>query len=459
MKIHRLRLFLLSLLTIPAFASEEQKPAPPPAEAVTRDFRGTNGVVIKAAIIDKTETEAVLATRDGKRMKVALDNLVEEDRAYVKSWSKEEDVFLRKCRRLSIRQCLELRGYESFEFRFDGNHIMIDGKVNGKPARMMADTGAHTLLHDGFAKSVSLEVGPMTEKIYGVAGEQEAGWTAVPSFQIGEAVFKDRKILAADMNKDRPPGSKSNYDLLLGADFMNQLDGVISYPEQRIFFRPDRSDEDAAGGSTDFRLFKTKDGKVMRGKVVSKTPTVATLKLVNGRESQMPVSNFIEADQTYLNAWTEEGALFMEHCGGLSVEDILRLRSYQSFQIRRVPHSKHVYVDGTLNDHKVTYCIDTGAFNSLLHIDAAKRYGCDVGPMDQEVWGIGGVQPAAAVKIDKITLGSCVLTNRKLLAADLFRGDATDEDHGWIGLFGGDFMRELEAYITYTEDRFFLIQR
>jgi predicted aspartyl protease len=431
-------------------------------EVEYRDFKSTNGVVIQAVIIDKSDTEAVLLLRTGKRANVPLDKLVEDDRAYIKAWSKEKAVFLQKCRGLTIRQCLELRGYESFPFRFENNSIFIDGKINNKPSRLLIDTGAGTsLLHAPFATSVGLEVGPMTEKIYGVSGEAPAGWTPVPTIQLGEAIFKDRRILATDMLKDKPPGTKSREDAILGAEFMSKLDAVISYPDRRIFLRPDRSDQDEAGvangdGSLDFRLFKTKDGKTHRGKVTSKTPTVATLLLVGGKTLQMAIDRFQTDDEGYLKAWSEEGALFLQHCQGLTVNELLTLRKYQSFQFER--RGNHIFVDGTLNDNKVTYMIDTGADSSLLHVDAAKKFGCEVGPMDQVVWGIGGKAPAAVSMIAKLTMGEAVLTKRKVLATDLTRGDE-DTEMGYVGLFGADFMRELEAVITYTEDRIFLIQR
>ena len=79
--------------------------------------------------------------------------------------------------------------------------------------------------------------------------------------------------------------------------------------------------------------------------------------------------------------------------------------------------------------------------------------------MDQEVWGIGGKQPAAKTKIAKVTMGEAVLTNRLVLSTKLNRGEDDDETIGYVGLFGADFMRELEAVITYTENRIFLIQR
>ena len=422
-----------------------------------RDFKGSNGKIIQAALLDKTDTVAVLLLRNGSRANVPFDKLSEEDQAYIKAWNKEKAIFVQKCRGLSIRQCLELRGYESFPFRFESNSIFIDGKINGKAARILVDTGAGTsLLHIAYAKDAGLEVGPMDEVIHGVGGELPAGWTPVPTLQLGEAVFKDRKILAADLMKDKPEGSKSREDLILGAEIMNQLDAVISYPERRIFLRPDLSDQNEAGDTLDFRLFKTKDNKVIRGKVVSKTPTVATFALVDGKKLQKAIGDFVDDDAAFLNAWSEEGALFLQHCQSLTINELLLLRKYHSFQFER--RGNHVFVDGTLNDNKVTYMIDTGADGTLLHLNAAKANGCEVGPMDQFVWGIGGKREAGVTNIEKLTMGDVVLTNRKVLASDMMRGD-NDDDYEYVGLFGADFLRELDAVITYTENRIFLIQR
>jgi predicted aspartyl protease len=148
--------------------------------------------------------------------------------------------------------------------------------------------------------------------------------------------------------------------------------------------------------------------------------------------------------------------VFLQHCQSLTVNELLTLRKYQSFQFER--RGNHLFVDGTLNGKTVTYMIDTGADSSLLNLAAARKYDCDVGPLDQQVWGIGGSAPAAVTKITKLTMGEAVLTNRKVLATKLTRGD-DNEDIGYVGMFGADFMRELDAVITYTENRIFLIQR
>lgn len=445
-----------AFLGLSAIASAQQ-----PSDVDYREFKGANGKVIPAVLIDKTADSATLLLKTGQKTTVTFDKLSPEDQAYIAAWSKEKAVFLQKCRTLTTRQLLELRGYESFQFRFEGNSIFIDGKLNGKAGTFLIDTGAGTsLLHIPFAKDAGCQVGELTEKIYGVAGEAPAGWTEVPTVSFGESVFKGTKILATDLTNGLQEGQKLREHAILGADIMSQLDAVISYPERRIFLRPDKSDgAEVTEGSEEalaFRLFKTTENQTYRGKIVSKTPTVITLELVGGKQMQLPISRLKPDDAKYANEWSEASAFFLQHCQGLSVQDLLVLRKYQSFEYER--RGNHIYVDGTLNENDVTYLIDTGADSSLLNLKSAKDNGCEVGDMDQFVQGIGGKAPAGVTNIRKLTLGDVVLTNRKVLATDLNRLNP-DKDLGHVGLFGADFMRELDAVITYREKRIFLIQR
>ena len=300
---------LILATLLPVIPAAAQSAAPAAADAEYREFTNSAGTSIQAVLIDKTDDEAKLLLRNGKQAVVKLADLSEDDRAYIKSWSKDKAVFLQQCRRLTIRQCLELRGYESFPFHYENNAILVEAKLNGKPAKLLVDTGAGTSLLDApFAESVGLKVGPMDGGIYGVSGDEPAGWTPVPTLQLGEAVFRDRRILATDLKKAMPEGGRTMQNGILGADFMNKLDAVISYPERRIFLRPDESDEDARDGAEghDYRIFKTKDGKTFRGKVVSKTPTVATIAGTNGKQLQFAIDRFVPEDMEFLRSWSEE---------------------------------------------------------------------------------------------------------------------------------------------------------
>ena len=439
-------------------------PAQEASQFEYRDFAGPDGKPFKAVVVEKNDSAVILLLAAGKRTTVPIEKLSPVDQAYVASWTKEKAVFLQKCRGLSIRQLLELRGYESFPFTFESNSIFMKGKLNGEPGKFLIDTGAGTsVIHIPFAEKAKCEVGPLDEVISGVAGEAKAGWCDVPTISFGEAVFKGRKILATDLANGLPEGAKVGEDAILGADIMSQLDAVISYPERRILLRPDKSDESTVEGAEaavegdvamSFRIFKTNDQKTYRGNIATKTTNVVTLALVGGKTESIPVAKLSPADAEYVANWTEAGALFLKYCSSITIQEILELRKYQSFQYER--RGNHIFVDGTLNDNKVTYMVDTGADGTCLDVDAAKKYGCDVGPMDEWVYGIGGKAPAAITKIHKLTMGDAVVTNRKILSCDLIRGtDAAD----YVGLFGADFMRELDAVITYRESRVFLSPR
>ncbi len=428
-----------------------------------RTFVGSNGVKLEAVLLNRDDEGKLvqLLLKNGKRANVPFDKLSEEDLAYAKAWSKEKAIFLRSCRGLTIRQLLELRGYEPMKFELEGNAIMLGGILNGKPVKMKVDTGAgSTLMHAPSVKDAGCEIGPLEHKIWGVAGFQPAGIAKVPKLEIGSSVFLDEEIMAADRNFNMPKGFETNNDILLGAEYLTKLETVISYKERLIFFRPDNSDKveikkEEGDDDFSFRIFKLKNGKSLRGKMVGKTENSAKIELQNGKTQLVAFFTMSDRDKEYAFGWSEQKAMFMQHCRSLTIEELLDLRAYQSFEYMR--KGNHIFVDGTLNDNEVVWMIDTGADNSLLHLHLAKKYGCEIGPMDKKVYGIGGSAPAAATDIAKITLGDATLTNRTLLATDLKR-DSENKEQEWVGLFGADYMRELEAVITYRESRIFLKQ-
>ncbi len=447
--------FLLSILIFPLHAQKAG------IEQEYRTFTNTKGKKIQAVLLDRDDKKqtATLLLKNGKRTRVPLAKLSDEDQKFIKEWNRERAIFLMSCRGLTVKQLLELRGYEVVRYELDNNSILIDGKLNGNPVKFLVDTGAGTsLLHLPAAQENKCQIGPMTETVAGVAGTYPAGWATVNTLEFGGCLFENEKILAADRRIGMPKQFKINDAMLLGAEYLIKLETVISYKERLIFFRPDKSDKKGETNNDDpfgFRIFKTREGKKFRGKMISKNDATAKFKLTNGKTKTVSFMSLSEADEAYAYDWSEQKATFMSHCRSLTVEELLELRKYQSCQYDR--QGNHIFVDGTLNDNEVTWMIDTGADNSLLHLHYAKKHGCKVGPMDKKVYGIGGSAPAAATKIDKITLGNAVLTNRILLSTDL-RRNSENKEQPWVGLFGADYMRELEAVITYRENKIFIKQ-
>ncbi len=56
-------------------------------------------------------------------------------------------------------------------------------------------------------------------------------------------------------------------------------------------------------------------------------------------------------------------------------------------------------------------------------------------------------------KFNSIEVGDTIIENRRILSAELGKGQRS------VGIYGGDYMRELDAVITYREMRLFLRQR
>jgi len=305
-------------------------------------------------------------------------------------------------------------------------------------------------------------MGPYDEVVAGVGGTAPAAYTRVDRIQLGETLLLDKKILCTDLTNGLPEGSKLKEDAIIGGGVLARLDAVISYRERLIFLRPDLGDKPEVKGvdgeaedkdsQFDFRIFKLKDGSTIRGKLVAKNEsgTGITIELVNGEKRGFTVDRFNPEDELLMRRWSKDAVAFEKNCKDLTVRDLLTMRGYQSFDTER--KGNHIYVDGSLNGDDAKFLVDTGADGSLFNVELANRYRCEVGPMDQWVYGIGGRAPAAVTKFKSVVVGKTLIENRRILSAEFSSRDS-------VGIYGGDFMRELDAVITYREMRLFLRQR
>ena len=239
-------------------AKPDPSKKPDTAKAEFRQWTSADGTgKFMAALVDKSETEATFRKPGDKLMKVTLDKLSETDRETVQKWSKLRDDLAKnpEWRTLNVKELLELRAYQSFIYRLEGNHILVDGTVGGPSgetkARFLIDTGAHSCTMDyKWAKEVAkLEVGTLGEtKIRGIGGEADAAITKVALIKLGDAIIRNRVAVSAEIHK-KSVGGEGNHDALFGAEFLRELDAVINYKEGRMFLKPDNSDKPSAGGS------------------------------------------------------------------------------------------------------------------------------------------------------------------------------------------------------------------
>lgn len=432
--------------------------------AAFRRFQTTDGKNFYAAVISKTDAGVSLRLQNGQLANLLIRNLSAPDQQFVRKWTKFKDELLNNAEfsKLTVRELLELRGYQSFEFDIEGNHIFVEGEINGKKLKLMVDTGAQTsLIHLESAKTAGLEIGPMDQEIFGVGGKAMAAVSKFSQLKLGDALVENRRVLTTDMSR---VGGGREFDAIFGADYLRELDAVISYREGRMFLKPDNIKSIApkpANGAqqalSEFRRWTTSDNKPFVAALHDKNEKEAIFRLQNGQITPLPLERLSDIDKDAVAKWDKLRDQLAKNpeWRTLTTKELLELRNYQSFEYRL--DGNHILVDGMVNTLKATFLIDTGAHGGVFHIPFAKSAGIEIGPMNRTIVGIGGEAPAADAKVAMMKMGDAIITNRVLMAADLEKdrpsyGGKSNHD----AIFGADFLRQLDGVINYKEGRIFL---
>ena len=437
--------------------------------AAFRRYVMRDGKTFYAAVLSKTDLAATFKLQNGQAAVVPFRDLSPVDQQFLRKWTPFKEALMNNAEfaKLSVKEMLELRGYQSFEFDIKGNHIFVEGEMNGKRTRFMVDTGAHSsLIHVDAAKDAGLEIGPFDQEIFGLGGKAMAAVTKVPVIKLGDASIENRKLLTTDLFKGE--GGKGDFDAIFGADFLRELDAVISYREGRMFLKPDNAKLTAAkpgqpaaqaqpAAYSEWKRWTTNENKNFVAALLDKNEKEVTFRMQNGKTAQWAIEKLSDADKDIVAKWDKLRDVIAKtpEWRTLTVKELLELRGYQSFEYRA--SGNHILVDGTVGSTKATFLIDTGAFDGLLHIGFSKKAGLEMGPMDQVIVGIGGTAPAATTKVPLLKIGDAVIENRTMLSADIFKdlhipGGQGDHD----ALFGANFLRELDGVISYKEARVFL---
>lgn len=434
--------------------------------AAFRRFTTADGKTFYAVVTAKAGTSVTFKLQNGKVVTQPLRSLSEPDQQFVRKWTKFKDDLLNSTEfaTLTVKEMLELRGYQSFEFEIKGNHIFVNGEVGGKEMVMMIDTGADSsLIHDASAKEAGLQVGEYDQVIRGVAGSQKAAISKISTLKIGDAVVENRKILATDFIPIG--GGPGQFDVIFGADFLRELDAVISYREGRIFLKPDNiakakpDDKKPAGEpKAEFRRWTSSDGvKTFQAALVDKSETDATFRMQGDKIVKLELDKLSEGDREFVKGWSKlrDDLAKNPEWRTLTVKELLELRSYQSFQYRL--EGNHILVDGKIGETKARFLIDTGAHSCTMDYKYAKEVAkLEVGTLGEtKIQGIGGEADAAFTKIPYLTLGDAVIRNRMAVSAEIHKGSIGGEGN-YDALFGAEFLRELDAVINYKEGRMFL---
>lgn len=116
-----------------------------------------------------------------------------------------------------------------------GLEITMPGTINGKPARMLADTGSgRTYLTMSAVRRHKLHLRETVERVQGIGGESKVYAVKVSDFSAGPA-----RSTAATMRVPGDTGFVPNFDAIVGAPYLLQTDLELSLAtKQARFFRP-----------------------------------------------------------------------------------------------------------------------------------------------------------------------------------------------------------------------------
>jgi hypothetical protein len=195
----------LVLLATAALLLGSQLPGLTQQTAAFRRFSTRDGKTFYAAVTGKNDLAVNFKLQDGRPTVMQIRDLSQPDQQFVRKWTKFKDDLLNNAQfaKLAVKEMLEMRGYQSFEFDIRGNHIFVEGELNGKATRFMVDTGADTsLLHTETAKNAVVEMGPFDQEIRGIGGVAPATVCKVTGIQrVGFEPLFVVNLARADLRK------------------------------------------------------------------------------------------------------------------------------------------------------------------------------------------------------------------------------------------------------------------
>lgn len=119
-------------------------------------------------------------------------------------------------------------GATTVTLKIEGGHLYVEGKVNGKPARFLLDTGAGAnILTPEAVQRLGISLGDQKVHAQG-AGTVEAGLAIIDRIDIGQASLEDESAVILSL----PP--QLEVDGLLGYSFFNRFVVTLDYDASRM---------------------------------------------------------------------------------------------------------------------------------------------------------------------------------------------------------------------------------
>lgn len=124
----------------------------------------------------------------------------------------------------------------------DGFHILIHAEINGKPARILIDTGASRTVFDQQRIRNFIPEDHSLEKIDKLStglgtNTMESQTVILNEFKLGETIFEEYHAVVLNMehiNQSYQALDKPLIDGVLGGDLLQELRAVVDYRKKQI---------------------------------------------------------------------------------------------------------------------------------------------------------------------------------------------------------------------------------
>lgn len=121
-----------------------------------------------------------------------------------------------------------------------GEHIYLEGEVNGEPVNVLLDSGAGaTVLDSSLAENLGLEsTGRLPAR--GIGGTREFSFVKVDSYSAAGAAVRHQTLAVIPLSEEFYPSTGERIDMIIGYDFLSRFVTGIDYGLETItLFHPD----------------------------------------------------------------------------------------------------------------------------------------------------------------------------------------------------------------------------
>lgn len=140
-----------------------------------------------------------------------------------------------------IRNILTKQGYTPVDLTVVGGHLHASAVVNGRPCRLVIDTGAFlTVLDDGFARNAHIGGYNTGQYSQGLGtGARPIQVSQFPELKLGDFVIKNASVTISQLDSELLGGDgKSPAAGLLGAEYLGLHGAIFDFNDGTLYLRP-----------------------------------------------------------------------------------------------------------------------------------------------------------------------------------------------------------------------------